>query len=235
MSQRTRRSAPAEDHVALENNDRAEAVRTATLRRLLDDVATYYTGRYRTFGDSARGMDWKDEASQRLRFEVLTGQLDLHRNPSLIDVGCGNGELRAFLEECNIPVRYLGIDVCPEMVAACQRRFGQEAARLASTADLAGGGWSADYVVASGTFNVKQAVDNAAWRRYVDRSIQEMYAACRVGMAFNIMSARVDRRYDHLYYLEPADAPSFADLCGTRRFFVDHSYPLFELTVTLLR
>jgi SAM-dependent methyltransferase len=212
-----------------------EAPSAAAPTRLLGDVADYYTARYRSFGDSARGMDWKDEASQRLRFEVLTRHLDLRGTPSLLDVGCGNGELLSFLEERGIGVHYLGIDVCPEMVEACQRRFGANAAALASTADLAARGWTADYVVASGTFNVKQATADAVWRRYLQRAVCDMYAACRIATVFNIMSARVDRRYDHLYYLEPGQAPAFAEVCGTRRFLVDHSYPLFELTVTLRR
>jgi SAM-dependent methyltransferase len=210
-----------------------EAGATAAQGQLLDEVASYYAARYRAFGDCARGMDWKDESSQRLRFEVLTRHLDLRGEPSLIDVGCGNGELLAFLQERGIAVRYLGIDVCPDMVAACQRRFGADSAALASTSDLAARGWAADHVVASG--NVKQAITDSVWHDYMQLAVREMYEACRLATAFNVMSARVDRRYDHLYYLDAARAPELADLCRTRRFLLDHSYPLFELTVALLR
>jgi cyclopropane fatty-acyl-phospholipid synthase-like methyltransferase len=202
---------------------------------LLRGVASYYAARYHAHGDSARGMDWKDEASQRLRFEVLARQLDLAGSPSLLDVGCGNGELLAFLRERGADVRYRGIDVCPEMVEACRRRFGPEAAEVASTAELARRSWTADYVVASGTFNVKQDVSDAVWERYLRRAVREMFAACRRAAVFNVMSARVDMRYDHLYYLDPSEVPALADLCPTRRFLLDHSYPLFEMTVALLR
>jgi cyclopropane fatty-acyl-phospholipid synthase-like methyltransferase len=202
---------------------------------LLLQVSAYYACRYRLYGDGAQGMDWKDEASQHLRFERLLLHLDRAGSLSVLDVGCGNGELLAFCRARGRDVRYLGIDVCEEMVAACRRRFGPDAAALASTADLARLGRTFDYVVASGTFNVKQEVDEEAWGRYVRRSIAEMFAACRIATVFNAMSTRVDYRYDHLYYLDPAAVPALADLCGTRRFRLDHSYPLYEMTVALLR
>jgi SAM-dependent methyltransferase len=203
-------------------------------RSLLERVSAYYGERYRLHGDSARGMDWKDEASQRLRFEVLARYVDWSSEPSVLDVGCGNGEFLAFCRERGLPVRYWGIDVCPEMVEACRRRFGPDAAGLASPADLAGLGWTFDYAVASGTFNVKQDADAAEWGRYFRDSVVRMFAASRIATVVNVMSARVDYRYDHLYYIDPAEAPGLADLCGTRRFVMDHGYPLFEMTVALL-
>jgi cyclopropane fatty-acyl-phospholipid synthase-like methyltransferase len=204
-------------------------------RDLLEQVSAYYAERYRSHGDSARGVDWKDEASQHLRFEVLARQMDWTKEPSVLDVGCGNGELLAFCRARNLPVRYLGIDVCEDMVEACRRRFGLGAAALASPADLERLGWTFDYVVASGTFNVKQDTDEAVWARYFRQSIVQMFAACRAATVFNVMSSRVDYRYAHLYYLDVGEVPTIADLCGTRRFRIDHSYPLFEMTVALLK
>jgi cyclopropane fatty-acyl-phospholipid synthase-like methyltransferase len=204
-------------------------------RALIEQVSAYYAERYRCHGDSARGVDWKDEASQHLRFEVLARQVDWTDEPSVLDVGCGNGELLAFCRARNLPVRYLGIDVCEDMVEACRRRFGLDAAALASPADLERLGWRFDYVVASGTFNVKQDADEAVWAQYFQQSIVQMFAACRAATVFNVMSSRVDYRYAHLYYLDAGEVPAIADLCGTRRFVADHSYPLFEMTVALLK
>jgi SAM-dependent methyltransferase len=202
---------------------------------LVAGIVDYYGARYRTFGDSPQGMDWRDATSQVLRFESLTRCLDLRGRPSLLDLGCGNGELFGFLTERGIPVRYLGVDACPDMVAACQRRFGSESAILAASTDLASRGLRADFVVASGTFNVRQKVAIPVWEGFVLRSIEQMFASCTVAIALNLMSSWVDYRYEHLYYLEPERAPEVAALCGTRRFLLDHSYPLFEFTVALFR
>jgi SAM-dependent methyltransferase len=202
---------------------------------LLQQSADYYSESLRRCGDGARGMDWKDEASQHLRFAVLTRILDGLAGASVLDVGCGSGALRTFLRERGVDVQYLGIDVSAEMVAACRRRHGQNSARLATTAELLRDGERFDFVVASGTFNVKQGVDARRWGAYVRRSLAEMFGLARCAAAFNIMSSEVDYRRDHLYYLDPRQVPSLARRCGTRYFRLDHAYPLYELTVALFR
>ena len=201
---------------------------------MMGPVVDYYEARYRAHGEGARGMDWRDEASQRLRFERLVAHLDLAGSPRLVDVGCGNGELLSFLTTAAVAVDYLGIDVAPAMVEACRRRHGDERAVLASTADLGRLG-PFDYAVVSGTFNVKQDVPASVWARYVRRAIGETYASCRRGVAFNVMTTAVDHRYPHLYYMSLQRVAEIAAACGTRRFHVDHAYPLYEMTVTLLR
>ena len=113
------------------------AAEDADLRPPLDAVARYYGERYRSFGDSARGMDWKDEVSQRLRFTVLARYLDLSGSPTVLDVGCGNGELLAFLREQGFTGGYHGIDISAEMVEACRRRFCDNSASVAAAGDLA--------------------------------------------------------------------------------------------------
>ena len=199
-------------------------------------AAAYYAERLARFGGGPQAMDWRDHPTQWLRFDVLTRHLELAAGGgSIADLGCGDGELLAFLRaRGREPGRYLGFDVASEMVAACRRRFGGESAVHGSTDDLPAHG-PFDFVVASGTFNVKQEASDGEWRPYVERSVAAMYAACRVATAFNLMSTRVDWRRDHLHYWAAEEAPALAALCGTRRFLIDHAYPLHEMTVVLYR
>ncbi len=202
---------------------------------LLRQTADYYSRRLRERGAGARGMDWRDEDSQYLRFERLVLHLDLAAGSSILDVGCGSGEFYEFCRRRSLEVDYMGIDVSPEMVAACDRRFGPGTASRAGLAELAREDRSFDYVVASGTFNVRQETPEAEWRRFFERSVVEMYSLAHRALAFNAMSSRVDYRYDHLYYAEVDEMARLADLCATRDFVVDHAYPLFEMTTTLLK
>jgi len=202
---------------------------------LLRDAAAYYTARLREKGEGAEGMDWRDRASQHLRLDRLLTHLDPRPGDSLLDVGCGSGELLAFCRARGFKPEYFGIDVSEEMVAACNRRFGAGSAATTTLAELTRKHRRFDLVVASGTFNVRQSTPEEEWRRFFHRSVTEMFALARRGAAFNVMSSRVDYRHDHLYYAQVEEMAKLADACGTRDFVVDHGYPLFEMTVTLLR
>lgn len=204
------------------------------LDELLANVGAYYGRCYRQHGDSPQGMDWKDSASQELRFALLVSRMDWSRAPSIIDVGCGNGELLAYCRRRGLDPTYRGLDVCEDMVAACRRRFGEAAATLGSTRDLARWGWRADYVIASGTFNVKQDAPAAVWSRYVGRTVREMFEASTVAALFNVTSSLATLRYPRLYYMDPGQVGRLARRCGTTRFFIEHTAPLFELTAGLL-
>ena len=202
---------------------------------LLREIADYYRAKYLVHGDSARGMDWRDESSQRLRFEVLFRAMGEPLEGSLIDIGCGNGELLAFLRGRGSNVRYQGLDVCREMVRACRRRFGDRAASVGSTDDLERRALAADWLVASGTFNVRQGIAERAWRDHFRKSVKEMFRACRSGVVFNVMSVAAEIRYERLYYVDAADIPELAAHCGADDWHIEHGYPLFEMTVSLLR
>ena len=58
-------------------------------------------------------LDWAGPETQVLRFEILADNVALHGR-SLLDVGCGLGDLVAFLDKQGIDVDYTGIDVVYE-------------------------------------------------------------------------------------------------------------------------
>jgi len=92
-----------------------------------------------------------------------------------------------------------------------------------------------DYVVASGTYNVKQSTRKNNWMKYFHNNLYVMYQLCRRGIVFNIMTEFVDSRYPHLYYATVDEISAFAVNKLSRRFIVDHSYPLFEFTTAVYR
>ena len=63
-----------------------------------DKVGRYYSGRLHEHGASARGVDWKSEESQVLRFVQLARVLPPSGPFSVVDYGCGYGALVDFLE-----------------------------------------------------------------------------------------------------------------------------------------
>src|SRR5215471_466848 len=100
-------------------------------------VARYYTAKLRKFGPTARGVDWKDEASQILRFEQLVRLLpsnSMERAFSVLDMGCGYGAMADFLMARFPRVRYIGFDISEAMVDEATRIYASSGDRARFTA-----------------------------------------------------------------------------------------------------
>lgn len=201
----------------------------------LSPTCDYYRRKLEQYGATAAGMDWKDQTSQTLRFDRLTRFLPPHQVSSLLDVGCGNGALATFLATRFPEVNVFGIDICPEMVAVCLATHGEGTARVTTCDELLREGSRFDYIVASGVFNVKLDASDLVWRDYTLHTIGEMFELANICVAFNLMSPFVDYRYDRLFYPMPGDIEAFVANHVTRKYFIDHAYPLFETTYTLFR
>jgi SAM-dependent methyltransferase len=197
---------------------------------LLKDVEAYYNGRVREFGATARGVDWNSPESQALRFDQLarlwqgdSGTL------SVIDYGCGYGALVDYLRPRHAALQYQGFDVSAEMVANAAERQAADCTFTTKAESLA----TADYVVASGIFNVRLKHDATEWASYVERTIAAMRALARRGFAFNALTSYSDKdkqRAD-LYYADPSFWFDHCKRLYSPRVTLVHDYPLYEFTL----
>src|SRR5438874_586685 len=135
---------------------------------LLTAVATYYTGRLREHGTTPRGVDWNSTESQERRFEQLLRVCDPSEPVVLGDYGCGYGALYAHLLNAGFDGGYRGFDIAPAMLEAARLRFdGDARPRFGMNEDVLA---DANYVIASGVFNVKLQTPTADWEAYVYRT-----------------------------------------------------------------
>ncbi len=201
----------------------------------LEKTVQYYREKLAAHGPGAQGMDWKDQETQYLRFEVINRYIDFSKNPTVLDVGCGSGEFLTYCQNHKLSLRYQGIDVCPDMVAACRSRHGTASAREKTVDDLINQEEKFDYVIASGTFNAKMEIEEEQWREYFHNSMKIMFRLSRIAAVVNMMACYVEYRYDRLYYASPNEIAEFAVENLSRNFIIDHSYPLYEMTAVFLR
>jgi cyclopropane fatty-acyl-phospholipid synthase-like methyltransferase len=200
----------------------------------LDEVVDYYRDKLQRFGGSAQGMDWKNEETQQLRFQVISRYIDFSSNPSVLDVGCGNGEFYNYCKSHKLNLKYTGIDVVPEMVELTNERFRDKVAQVKKLTEM-NADEQFDYVIASGTFNTKLTADEKEYEKYFFENIDSMYSHSRRAAIFNCMTSHVDYRYDRLYYADVATLSAYAVKNLSRHFIIDHSYPLYELTMAIFR
>ena len=197
----------------------------------LADVASYYTEKLNRFGETALGVDWNGETSQVLRFAQLTKLLTGSAPRSVTDLGCGYGAFYEYLRGQHPAISYVGIDVSAEMAAAASKRFANDlqAKFLVGTKPVE----VTDYCVASGIFNVRLDRPEADWRLHVERTLEVMNDASRLGFAFNCLTSYsdADRKRDYLFYADPCE---FFDLCKrrfSRQVALLHDYGLYEFTI----
>lgn len=206
-------------------------------REILTDVVGYYEGKLALFGTTARGVDWKDEASQTKRFEQLVRALGLDRDGrvTVIDFGCGYGALLPFLRGGGSDCVYVGYDASPQMIAEAARLHAGDA-QASFTAD-----WSSvqpgGYVVASGIFNVRLGWSVEEWCEYVLRTLAAIDQKATVAWAANFLTAYADedRKRPDLYYADPSAVFDWCKRAASRWVSLLHDYELYEFTIGVTR
>lgn len=146
-------------------------------------------------------LDWADAQSQRLRFEVLTRAIDLS-GKSLLDVGCGLGDLYAFLHQQGLNVAYTGVDISEKMIEQAGRVHPQAKFIAADVfTDEPAGLDTFDVVFCSGTFNLNLG-NNA---EFMPTALRRLFELSRQAMVFNLLHRRAGRKYEHCVYYEPGE------------------------------
>jgi SAM-dependent methyltransferase len=197
----------------------------------LKKIKTYYSQKLRQHGPVAAGADWNSEASQQLRFQQLLKVLPSEPDAafSLLDYGCGYGALYAFLKQSGRKsIDYQGFDISAEMLKAARGAF-PEARWTEKKEELQ----PADYVLASGIFNVRLECPDKEWEDHIRNTLQDMHGLSRRGFAFNILTSYSDPpfRKDYLYYAQPEYWFGYCKQHFSRQVALLHDYELYEFTV----
>jgi len=198
---------------------------------LLSEVASYYTDKLKTHGETPRGVDWNGEEGQTLRFAQLTKIIDAHHGFTLIDLGCGYGAYYDFLVTEFNDFTYSGIDISEDMVRAAERRHvGATRVKFScgSQPDEV-----VDYTVASGIFNVRMGRSDEEWRTYLQVTLDMLDRSSRIGFAFNCLTSYsdADKMRDHLYYADPCSVFDYCKRHYSRNVALLHDYGLYEFSV----
>lgn len=194
-------------------------------------VRRYYTGKVTDHGPTPRGVDWNSLEGQLLRFDQLLKLCDRKSPYSLIDLGCGYGGLLDHLMSAGDTVRYFGLDLSDAMIREARALHPD---RPPATFDVgATSDQPAEYVVASGIFNVKQQTPDDTWHDYILETLAEMARMSTRGFAFNLLTSYGDpelRRPD-LHYADPCRLFDTCKRLFSRHVSLLHDYGLWEFTI----
>lgn len=190
-------------------------------------------------GPSAKGMDWPNQCDLATRFDVMLGVLRSEQSVpvSLLDLGCGVGLL---LDHLSVSMAsnacdYWGVDVSEKMIEAARARH---SGRRFNTRDILADPLPprcVDYVIMNGVLTEKCGLAQDLMEDYACTLIQKAFAACRCGLAFNVMSDHVDWRREDLFHWSLDRATTFLIKECSRHVVIRMDYGLYEYTVYVYR
>jgi SAM-dependent methyltransferase len=193
-------------------------------------VIAAYTSRLQTHGGDVRSLNWGSRASQERRFEVIV-EAGIKSGMSVLDVGCGLGDFLPWINLRGIQVEYTGLDITPDMVAACRQKFPAYTFHEGDIVD-----WRPetdadfDFVIASGIFYDRPG----SGYEYMQNAVRAMLRLCRTGVACNTITALADRPSESEF--RPRIGV-LAELCAafTHRFILRHDYHPCDATLYLYK
>jgi SAM-dependent methyltransferase len=195
-----------------------------------NETTRFYENHVRRYGYGYRALGFNRRSSQEKRFQAVLALGDFHGR-RLLDVGCGFGDLLAYLNERGVEPWYTGLDICKPMIERCRRRFAGRSARFVIGDALSYRAEEPyDYVVASGIFGYA-AKDT---RVRVQPTVHRLFSMARAGLAVNFLSRRAPSRSPGRLYLHPFDVLEFA-LKLTPAVHLDHTYMPNDFTLCMYR
>jgi len=203
------------------------------MKMALQAVGEYYTQKVASFGATAKGADWRDEESQNLRFAQLAKVLEGDNDASVCDLGCGYGAFAGYLRSIGHVGDYEGVDVSEQMIREARQLLGGDKHCRLTLGECPAR--KADYVCASGIFNVKLGADSVAWVQHVYDVIDVMVDSAVKGVAFNCLTSYSDAgcMQDYLHYASPSKILEYCARKHSRWIELVHDYGLFEFTIRM--
>lgn len=197
----------------------------------------HYTNTFQVNGANSKGVDWGvDQAKLELRYEKMLALCSgtVPAANTILDVGCGFGGLFEYAATKGYQFDYTGVDIVESMIFYARERNNSAEFIHGNILDLEIAE-KFDFVVCNGILTQKLDVPGREMDEFCQLLIKRMYELCRVGIAFNVMSTKVNFFSNNLYYRNPSELVSWCMSEITPYVKLDHAYPLYEYTIYLYR
>lgn len=147
--------------------------------------AAFFDLRSRIFaGDDMMVLEYPDRQTQEMFFQHAVEKFDLS-GKKIIDVGCGLGYLKKYLDDRGIAYRsYLGVDLSREMVRGARERFAGGATASFIQRDILAEPFSENEFDVGFLISVLGYPVGDDPEAYMKRLLKELFRISRLGIAF---------------------------------------------------
>lgn len=148
------------------------------------NIHHYHKDRIAAYGEgNANALGWKTKEGQLKRFEILSQTGDM-TNRSVLDAGCGYGDLCGFLNNKFSGLRYIGVDLEDTFLDHAIEHYSNTGETSFFAGDVTKAGLPfTDYILASGLFNYPNSD-----AEHLYKTITKLFHNCRIGFGFNLLN-----------------------------------------------
>lgn len=193
-----------------------------------------YKQKFKKFGIDPKALQWKTKGAAHQRFRQFWAEIDFN-DKSVLDVGCGFGEMGHFLTKRYKNVKYKGIDIMPEFI--------ENGRKIYPRLSLDVGDYFSrpkpekyDVVICSGALNSNfgKAKDNLKFRQ---KAVKTMFDHTTNIMAFN-MSGRhptiKNETESNIWYSDSLEILKYC-MSLTRRVVLKQNYHPRDFTIIMYK
>lgn len=189
-----------------------------------------YSSLLQKHGNNFQALNWGSEKSQKLRFSILE-KIGIKKGDSVLDLGCGLGDLYQWFEDNKKKIIYTGMDITPDMIKGARERFPRsnftEGTLTSNDLEVRK---KYDFVVASGIFTYRQQQPVV----FLNETVKEMYRRAVKGIAFNCLSNWGEDQDQDEFYADPIETLNYCRTLSNRVLF-RHDYHQGDFTIYLYK
>ncbi len=187
-----------------------------------------YDEAYRKFGAGPKALLWWDYRSMAIRFHELVKEVPVE-GKSILDAGCGMGDLLPYLYAKSSNFRYLGVDKSENFIEIATKRYEGHQFKVGDPFRRPEAMF--DVVLSSGVMNGN--VDN--WLVKRKKMIKALWSQTGEVLAFNMAGGLKPIKHDSL--IAYADAQEIFDFCKamSRRVVLKADYLEKDFTIVMYK
>jgi SAM-dependent methyltransferase len=191
-------------------------------------IVEMYNRSLKKYGDRAEAVHWRGQ-TQLLRFRALT-QIAKLKSSSVLDIGCGKGDLYGYLKKNGFKGRYEGWDINKNLISLARNKYPDGIFKISDITER-NGKIKVDYILISGMFNNRISNND----RFIKETLKKVWKGAGKGLSFNLISDYVNYKEKELYYASPEKIFKYCKENLSRYVVIRHDYMRFDFTVYVYR
>ena len=181
------------------------------------------------YGESPKALHWTNYRAMGIRFKELVADLALD-GKSILDVGCGMGDLLPFIYAKTTDFKYLGTDINQGFIGIAKKRYeGHEFKLLDPFSQKVPGRF--DIVMSSGVMNV----NIPDWLDRRKQMIARLFELAGEAASFNMAGSFKPPAHDEK--IAYANSQEILDFCQTlsSRIVLRNHYSSIDFTISMFK